>query len=577
MENFWRFLSINSLGGRFTASFFIMVILPLLVVIIILNLTIERDQKNAEKERLLATLLQTRAELSNVTEDIENISRDLQIAESVQQAFKVFFRNDSDLLDQAWFDAGNTIKSLLYASDFPVSNVSLLTKETMVYQHVYQAMISCEKYYDEIVGLGGRPLWIHDTETEESISVFRRVNDLFSMQVIGIVELRIHEADLAAVYQTANMVDGSVITVLDNKGSVISATDKKYLGTNLADRSFFHSLRNRQGNFEADGFFYCYYTLDNPQWYILQMIPMRSFNRPFSTVNYVFGASLILLVLFALIFRITQNRMIIKPIATLADEVALLKIGQKPDMELRRGSEEIARLYKAMIEMSSKIRNLVENEHSLQLKQKEMEIACLEAQINPHFLYNTLDTIRWLAVLNDQKEIAGQIENLTVIFRHILNRGNPMTTVRQEAEHVKSYLEIIRFRYGEKLKYSLSIEDKALSCETPHLILQPLVENAVIHGISPQISGGTISVRVSVQNGILLYEVEDNGAGADEEDINRIIRNPSSGEGVFALKNIYNRLRLKYGTDYKFAFSSSRGKGTRVTINMPAREAVDET
>jgi two-component system sensor histidine kinase YesM len=365
--------------------------------------------------------------------------------------------------------------------------------------------------------------------------------------------------------------------LLTNGGSVISATDKVLLGENVSQQDFFRLLGGGQGCFVSGGSFYCYYSLDKPGWYMVSIIPAAVLNEPFSTINFAYGICLLLLLLFAFVFRYDQNRTVIRPIEKLCEEAARLREGGEASFELRDSPDEIYALNNALIAMSKNIRRLVENEYALKLKQKEIEIACMEAQINPHFLYNTLDSIRWLAVLNGQGEIAEQIETLTNLFRHILNHGSQTTTVEQEVEHVRNYLKILNFRFGERLKYQLDVQPEALPCEVPHLILQPIVENAVIHGLSPQARGGHVLVTVGNDGETIRYIVQDDGVGTNPIQITGMIHNSQAAgfesvqsEQGFALKNIQDRVSMKYGKDYGLIFSSMPGGGTTVTVTLPA-------
>ena len=227
-----------------------------------------------------------------------------------------------------------------------------------------------------------------------------------------------------------------------------------------------------------------------------------------------------------------------------------------------------------------RIKELIENIKIEQKNKKNTELWLLQAQINPHFLYNTLDTVVWMAEAGDSKKVVDMITALSSFLRIGLNKGKKFIQIREEIRHIESYLKIQKFRYDDILEYSIEIEDSLYDMRILKLLLQPLVENALYHGIKYKREGGSIRIRGYEKDNNIILEVIDNGVGMDENKLNKIktlIENTSlensdiirtAGDG-FGLYNVAERIRLYYGNEYGLDIDSKENIGTKVTIFLP--------
>ena len=204
---------------------------------------------------------------------------------------------------------------------------------------------------------------------------------------------------------------------------------------------------------------------------------------------------------------------------------------------------------------------------------RRAELQALQAQINPHFLYNTMDSIRWKAEKAGAQDIVQMTTSLATLFRISLSRGQEIITIEQEARHILSYLQIQAQRYGDKLRYFFDIPPEAFPLYTVKLVLQPLVENAIYHRIKESDGSGEINISISVAEDLVTMRVTDNGRGIPEdrlkmlqEGLARGIRVNSDGYGIF---NVNERLRLHFGPQYGLTLESQWGAGTTATITMP--------
>ena len=228
--------------------------------------------------------------------------------------------------------------------------------------------------------------------------------------------------------------------------------------------------------------------------------------------------------------------------------------------------------------MAEEIDRLVNQVYSVELKEKEAAIKALQAQINPHFLYNTLDMIKSMAELNGALQVSEMIMALSKLFRYATHTDGVLVTIREELENLSSYMTIVNARFGGRIEFAARVPEELLTESIVKVCLQPLVENAISHGLGRGRAGGRIAVTVEKENGIITVTVEDNGGGILpdrlEEIRNRLERKEhveeESGRGHVGLKNIHDRIRLYYGETYGIVIDSFPERGTVVTLSYPS-------
>ena len=245
---------------------------------------------------------------------------------------------------------------------------------------------------------------------------------------------------------------------------------------------------------------------------------------------------------------------------------------QEGSMDMQMESDdrdEIGMLYRGFGSMMKRIRTLINEVYLSKITQKEAELKALQAQINPHFLYNTLSLINWKALAAGEEDISRMTLALSTFYRTALNRGRNVLQVETELSNTRAYLEIQSMLHDGDFDYEIEVQPEILQCESLNLILQPLVENAIHHGIEEKTDGrGKISVRGWKEDNCVWFMVEDNGVGMEQEVADKILTMESKGYGV---RNVDERIRLCYGEKYAMKVESVVGKGTKMTIHFPAR------
>ena len=283
------------------------------------------------------------------------------------------------------------------------------------------------------------------------------------------------------------------------------------------------------------------------------------------------GMGIVLILVIILSYYIPRSiTMPITRISRVTDQVA------KGNLSVRAAAEsgaEARMLSDSLNAMIDKINELLDQVTTEQIRLRKAEFELLQAQINPHFLYNTLDTIVWLAEAGDQKRVVSMVGNLSDFFRTSLNQGKDIISIREELAHVRSYLEIQQVRYQDILRYEITVPEDLYEYKIPKITIQPLVENALYHGIKNKRGQGTITVSGKRnENGFVLY-VRDNGIGMTQERLKEVragIQKLSyTGKEIYGLYNVNERIRLNFGETYGISIESTYGEGTCVSISLP--------
>ena len=285
-----------------------------------------------------------------------------------------------------------------------------------------------------------------------------------------------------------------------------------------------------------------------------------------------FGAIMCLIVILSYYIPRSITRPIRK-LCEVTDQVA------KGDLSVRanvRSGAEVSVLNDSLNMMINKINELLEQVTKEQVRLRRAEFELLQAQINPHFLYNTLDAIIWLAECWEQKKVVNMVSSLSEFFRTSLNQGKDIITVKEELQHVRSYLEIQQVRYQDIMKYEILVPEQLYRSLIPKITIQPLVENALYHGIKNKRGQGKIVITGRREDDCCLIEVRDDGIGISKERLaqvqDKIQHKVAGGDEIYGLYNVNERIRLNFGEKYGIFIKSVYGESTVVTIMLPYEE-----
>lgn len=403
-------------------------------------------------------------------------------------------------------------------------------------------------------------------------------------EVYGVLQINLDpEKMYNAVFSDSDLFNEEVFLV-DDFGYVFLSSNSLTLGERIEDYNKLDVVEAKD-----NGIFYiqfaekaqlCYFqSLDNTSFYILRFVSVGELIKTYLPALIVIGFLTILCLIFGLIFSKIQERHIIHPLAQIS--VELMKIEQGDfSIDLPKGSkDEIGALSLQVMKMSNKLENLIQENYVRTIKEQEAEMNALVTQINPHFLYNTLDSIHWMAISEENYEVSNQIEALSGMFRHILNKGKSTIRIADEIEFLKSYFLIMNKRYNDSIKLYIEIEDDDFQGLKHHLLLkllvQPLVENCFVHGLKNKVDNGIILIRFYRMKEYLYIEVEDNGAGIDPDILELEDRETQVPKKFSALRNINERIHLYYGEQYGMQIEGKEGRGSCIVLKLPYNSVIE--
>lgn len=309
-------------------------------------------------------------------------------------------------------------------------------------------------------------------------------------------------------------------------------------------------------------------------WRTVGVFSMDEVMSSVNTIVYILFTCVIISLVLVVIVSFKFSRTLTNPIFKLK---RLMKQAESGDLTVRfnfQHNDEIGELGQSFNHMIARIDQLIQMVYVEQENKRTAEMKSLQEQIKPHFLYNTLDTISWMARDYDAEDIVRLVDALTNMFRIGLSHGKDIITVKEEITHVSNYLYIQKIRYKDKLNYVIHVDESLYAVEVPKLILQPLVENAIYHGVKAKRGGGTITITGVPEGENLVFTVQDNGAGMLQEKVEELNRRMSERSVLdekksFGLFYIRERIQLCYGKGYGVHVESTLGEGTRVTITLP--------
>jgi two-component system sensor histidine kinase YesM len=300
----------------------------------------------------------------------------------------------------------------------------------------------------------------------------------------------------------------------------------------------------------------------------------QNLNEQVTNVILTMILALSFIIIASVLVNILVTNSITKPIRILCDKTALVAKGDFTTRTNFDNHDELSVLSDSFNDMAGKLEQQVNSILQEQENLRNMESKLLQAQINPHFLYNTLDTIIWLIEGNKNKEAIDIVVSLSEFFRVVVSKGRDFISVHEEETHIKSYLQIQQSRYKDILDYEINIPGELYQYKILKMTLQPLVENSLYHGIKMLRARGKITVTGELKGDDICFQVIDNGIGMDDMELNALkkeIEMPGSEQSTgFGLANVNKRLKLNYGSRYGLEIQSKKGEGTEIIITIPA-------
>jgi two-component system, sensor histidine kinase YesM len=400
---------------------------------------------------------------------------------------------------------------------------------------------------------------------------------------LGILTLTINENHLQNICNITNAEKQNVREysfIVDKNGTIVSFHNKKYIGNLLGKTTGGYNVDailpvvplNRQ-----DGIIVNTAMIDNTDWYILNLIDKNSmFYETTMLWKITMGITLLIIIICIILILLFSNRFS-RSVNSIVLEIKKAKQGDFSAHIKLKGESELIFISREFNDMILRINILISNLkkqseyiYEISNKRREDELNAVVAQINPHFLYNTLDCINWMAIKRENYEISEMISSLAQILRYSIRTLNEEVTIFEAVDWLKKYLYLYEARFNNCFKSEFNVEEATLRCRIYKLLLQPIVENAVIHGFKGFESGRLLSVSIEVfQDSFIRIIIEDNGNGIPQEKLNRILS--GNTENRIGIKNVYERLKIYYQNKTNMTIYSEENKGTKVTIVIPRK------
>lgn len=517
---------------------------------------------------------QTTNNLENNIQKIEDINVQILSSQVIQSQLKIVNEKCLDSYDLA--QCRQKIERelsnwALYASY--VVSVSVISREGIEFavKKIETGGTQFGFAEDEIYEANGSSLW-GITGEKNRICVAKAILDFDTMKPAGYINIVYENSYLSDILADNSSKYSGASYVVNTHGRIMVANKEGYVGENFPVKlsDLRASNTSRYDMFSSTQAFYFVGNEMPNGWSLVQTVSVKEFNKEMNHLI-VLAAGIVLLVLgisLGFVWYVTSR--IAYPAKELMESMkTLAKDNEYPRVKIV-SNDEIGMIGLEYNKMAENIETLIEKVYKMELTQKQAELEFLQMQINPHFLYNALDTISWMALAKGNMDVSEMAIALAELLRATIKKES-FITLREEMNTVKDYLLIQQERFGDKISAEYFVEEDAYSCMVPNFILQPVIENAIIHGLEPKIEKGKVSINISIQDEFLTFLVEDNGVGMDETEILDLYKKcrENNTKQSIGLKNVYRRLLLCYGEASMLKIESKKEQGTRISFLIP--------
>ena len=372
---------------------------------------------------------------------------------------------------------------------------------------------------------------------------------------LGLMSINISAKTISGTYYNRMLYKSSDTYVIDNRGMIVSSSKSGDIGK-LFSRKLFAGIKSDAGNKyldfkdNGDDYLLFYSKLDSFSWYVINIVPLDDILNENIALGRIILLSTIICGLISIFIIIIYLKKGLDPLTEIS---RLMKEVEKENYSISipyDTNDEVGILSKSFNRMIKKLDELIKQVYFFQIKQRDAQIFLLRNQINPHFLYNTLDIVYWKSKMENALETSEIVKVLSLYFRKSTSNIETVTSVKEELAHAEYYIYIQRIRFGGRIEFEIRADEALQDCKTINFILQPLIENSLNHGIENNGGVGRIEVVVKKSGENLVMEVIDDGAGADIEEIRKLLDESDTGKRGFAIRNINDRIKLLFGESF---------------------------
>jgi two-component system sensor histidine kinase YesM len=518
------------------------------------------------------------SEISDFTNELDFINN----KEYSKEKLQTIINSRHDIVSIAFFN--NSGQPLLISDDSPTLSENEIIRQQWFYSVIIKKDGEYNKYFSsphiQHLVLHKYP-WV--------ITYSKKISyiDENGLTQDGVLMIDMNFSLISEMVRSATLGTSGYLFIMDGNGNIIYHPKQTliYAGlfsedTESIENEVFGTFVNNLNGRER---LTVIQTVDDCKWRLVGIVYM---DEVLSGLRTILIFVIILAIIFsaiAIVLAWFSTKMITSPIKQLEKEMTEIEIETSKLPKPIEGSQEVHSLSLAYIDMIQRIRTLMKDIVTAQDLKRKSELEALEAKINPHFLYNTLDSVVWMAEQGDTDGVITMVQALSKLFRVSISKGHEIITIEEELEHVRNYLLIQKMRY-QNFDFTIKVREDLQNCPTIKLLIQPIVENAIYHGIKYLVDPGIITIDVdSPDNKTIIIKVEDNGIGMDEItassllDINskKQIHKSSSGNGI-GIINVQERIQLTYGKDYGLSVESELDEGTTIYIKIPKNDTIHQ-
>lgn len=457
-----------------------------------------------------------------------------------------------------------------------VFNVSIIPKYTVSYPD------KSEKWFQDIIDAEAKAVvfGIHrdflQEEGEHVISVGRSIVDPFTRKCYGATIINVRADKLKTLWEDISLTQNSKFVVIDNKNNIIYGSGVGVSGDNISSIPGFLKVIEQDGSTETtiDGekVYLNIATSELYQWRVVSITPKDELFEEIYNIRDITVVLCILLILLSLSISTVIATGITKPVLMLQNSMKLVENGDLNVTSSISGGE-IGELSAGFNKMITETRNLIKKIYEQETEKRNAEIIALQSQISPHFLYNTLNTIKWMAKIQGSSGIVNALGSLIELLTFAAKTKDNLISIREELEQLNYYLDIMNLRFFDKFHVDYQIDPEVLRCMTLKFLLQPIVENSIIHGFEDLPDDGTIKISIEKKDDRIIYDVIDNGKGMDQETIRKVLYSEEySSKKKFSKIGLYNvnkRIKLEFGETYGVEIIAEARKYSRVHVEIP--------
>lgn len=587
----FTFLYRMNLMKKLLVSYVIVIIIPMLLLVLISYTHISEKLIVQFNYSANIAINQTSNQLHNILREIIDSSEKVVYNKTLTDIYDLNLPQKALLEDYEDYETVSTLVNDIFTSDSLYSVEIYSNGKYTLKESIGTSGISLINLEDEFAGkldevlssFRGEMLWLAPRTIVASnskvevpvVTGARYIKSSRTAENIGIITVNINQEELNDLISSSSILSNSVSLILDDEGMVLAVSDETLLQTHgVSSESIFESIEQGQHTVQVDqnALLLNYSPIGISDWTLVSLIPYTEMlQTSIDTKNRMLLITLVISVLFCFAAYIL-SKLISKRIIFLANRMKEVQFDNYEPIDTNGGTDEVSVLINNYNYMLDKMNQYAVSQYELGVALKNTELQALQAQINPHFLYNTLDLLHWLAFDYGVAEISEVVSLLSDYYKLSLSRGMEIITVKDSIKHIEVYVKLQNFRFDNSIRLILNINPEMNDYGILKLLLQPIVENAILHGIlEKEDQTGTITITGDIKENLLYLTVEDDGIGMTLESIEKIAHpaNTKSAHG-YGIYNVIERIKLYYGEEYGLTYSSTPGEGTKVMLCIPA-------